>query len=106
MFNQLKAGKVIFTPGRTPWYSSTEPEGVVLKTFAKSMSVPSANILFTEAIQNTEYGANPVRKLLLTARPRVLEVTSAFHTPLAVAIFENESCVMISYPVDFKVEIS
>lgn len=105
LFKVAKADKLIFTAGRTPWHSQTEPEGAILKRFAIAMGVPSDNILLTEVVQNTEQEARAVRKLIPTQRPHILLVTSAYHMKRSVELFVAQGLLVTPYPVDFRVEI-
>lgn len=105
LFRLSKSPKLIFTGGKSPWNSQLETEGIVLKGFAESMGVPSSHILLTEEVINTEQEAKAVRKLLPGPNSSVLLVTSAFHMPRSVRLFESQNLKVIPYPVDFRVEI-
>ncbi|MEI6116997.1 MAG: YdcF family protein [Burkholderiales bacterium] len=105
LFRLSKSRRLIFTGGKLPWTSQMEPEGAVLKRFAESMGIPSANILLTDEAKNTEEEAKSVRKLLSEPNPSVLLVTSAFHMQRSVQLFESQGLKVTPYPVDFRVEM-
>ncbi|MCC7227809.1 MAG: YdcF family protein [Burkholderiaceae bacterium] len=105
LFKLAKSPKLIFTGGKLPWNSQTETEGAVLTGVAESMGIPSAHILLTDDVKNTEEEAKAVRKLLSGPNPSVLLVTSAFHMQRSVRLFESQHLKVIPYPVDFHVEI-
>ena len=105
LFRLSKSPRLIFTGGKLPWTSQMEPEGAVLKRFAESMGIPSANIFLTDEAKNTEEEAKAVRKLLSEPTPSVLLVTSAFHMQRSVQLFESQGLKVTPYPVDFRVEM-
>lgn len=105
LFRQHKSSKLIFTGGKLPWYSQMDPEGIVLKKFAESMGIPTANILVTDEAMNTDEEAKAVRKLLGDLNSSVLLVTSAFHMQRSVQLFEQQGLKVIPYAVDFRVGI-
>ena len=106
LFKLAKSEKLVFTAGTAPWLDKTEPEGVILSERAASMGVPKNNILLTAVAQNTEEEAKAVRKLFPNSDASLLLVTSAFHMPRSIQIFEKQGFRVIPYPVDFRVEIS
>ena len=70
------------------------------------MGVPEDSISLTDIVENTEDEAAAVRKLLAKPGASVLLVTSAFHMPRSIQVFEKQGLRVIPYPVDFRVEIS
>ena len=106
LFKLSKSERLIFTAGTAPWYEKSEPEGVILRQVAKSMGVPEDSISLTDIVENTEDEAAAVRKLLAKPGASVLLVTSAFHMPRSIQVFEKQGLRVIPYPVDFRVEIS
>lgn len=99
-----KAPIVIFTGGKMPWTSS-KPEGEVLKEYAVQFGVPADRIILTSNVENTEDEAREVRKYLGSAK-KVILVTAASHMPRAEAIFVAYGLEVIPFPVDFKIEAS
>jgi uncharacterized SAM-binding protein YcdF (DUF218 family) len=95
-----KARQLIFTAGKLPWQRTDETEGDVLKRYAQMMQVPSAKILVTEPVENTEQEARAVRKLLGAEAKQIILVTSAFHMQRAQWLFEQVGFEVFAYPVD------
>ena len=99
-----KAPIVIFTGGKMPWTSS-KPEGELLKEYAVQFGVPAGCIILTSNVENTEDEAREVQKYLGSAK-KVILVTSAFHMHRAEALFVAHGLHVIPFPVDFKVDAS
>ena len=99
-----KAPIVIFTGGKMPWTSS-KPEGEILKEYAVQFGVPAGRIILTSNVESTEDEAREVQKYLGSAK-KVILVTSAFHMHRAEAIFVAHGLQVIPFPVDFKIEAS
>ncbi len=111
----FKAGKsplLVFTGGALQREPNAALESEVLAEFAKEMGVPSAQIVQTPRVLNTEQEAHAVAALLRAhfsgAKWRegpiqVLLVTSAFHMSRARVQFERAGMLVTPFPVDFKV---
>ena len=97
-----KAPVLMFTRGKHPW-SYLRPDGEVLAERAISMGVPSKRILLTGLAYNTENEAREVRAVAEIAGIEVITlVTSSFHMPRAVAIFERAGLQVVPYATDFQ----
>ena len=99
-----KAPIVIFTGGKMPWTSS-KPEGEILKEYAVQFGVPAGRIILTSNVESTEDEAREVQKYLGSAKTVIL-VTSAFHMHRAEALFVAHGLQVIPFPVDFKIDAS
>ena len=55
----------------------------------------------TENVENTDQEAKAVKKILSTDDPKVILVTSAFHMPRAIKVFEAAGITVVPFPVDF-----
>ena len=97
-----KAQTLIFTGGKLPWDSSPLTEGEYLKSKAIAQGVPEENIRVTRAVQNTAQEADAVKALLTNKETQITLVTSAFHMPRALKLFEATKIKVIPFPVDFK----
>ena len=102
LFKAGKAPTLIFTGGQLPWNKGDQTEGDYLKSEAISRGVPEDHILVTRAVQNTAQEADAVRALLDGEDTKIILVTSAFHMPRAVSLFEAKQLIVNPYPVDFK----
>jgi uncharacterized SAM-binding protein YcdF (DUF218 family) len=102
LFRAGKAPVMIFTQGRPPW-SGRPLEGGMLARRAVSLGVPESQIMLTGEVANTEDEALAVSDLMGLADIRNLTlVTSSFHMPRAVMIFERAGLSVVPYPTDFR----
>ena len=102
LFLAKKAPMMIFTQGGLPW-SDLPLEGGLLARRAIAAGVPESQILLTGLVHNTEDEAREVSALMELAGLRTATlVTSAFHMPRAVMIFEHEGLQVTPYPTDFR----
>ena len=104
LFKEKKAPKLILTRGKLPW-SVGIPEGEYLKDFAIKNGISENNILLTGNVENTDQEAKAVKKLL-SEKPKVMLVTSAFHMPRAQIVFEAAGINVVPFPVDFQKGLS
>ena len=95
-----KAQKIILTKGKLPW-SIGLSEGEYLADFLKSQGINPSKILLTEIVQNTNDEAKAISKML-PKNSKIILVTSAFHMPRAVTVFQNQDLNVIPYAVDFR----
>ena len=102
LLNAQKAPIIIFTRGQWPWVS-LPPEGEQLANRAIAMGVPERQILLTGIVTNTADEADEVKSLMdFGGMRRVILVTSSFHMPRAVMLFDREGIETIPYPTDFR----
>ncbi len=106
----LKAGKaknIIFTGGIRPWQTKIKPEGQVLAKIAAEFGVQISQIIVTKDVLNTQDEAKAVREILTQNNAnKIILVTSAFHMPRALMIFQKEGIEVQTYLVDYKADIS
>ena len=95
-----KAQKIILTRGKLPW-SVGDPEGEFLAEFIQSQGINPNRILLSEIVQNTNDEAKAISRML-PKDSEVILVTSAFHMPRAVKVFQNQNLKVIPYAVDFR----
>ncbi len=100
--------KMVFTGGVIPWWPQSPSEGHYLAQQAQQMGVPPSQILITPDVNDTAQEALAVKTLIVnnfksSTPPTTLLITSAFHMPRAVALFQKAGIDVIAYPVDFKV---
>jgi len=106
LFQAKKASLMIFTQGGLPW-SDLPLEGGLLARRAIAAGVPEAQILLTGLVHNTEDEAREVAALMeLAGLQTATLVTSSFHVPRAVMIFEQEGVDVTPYPTDFRAKAS
>lgn len=104
-YQQLRAQglrpRLIFTGGWWPTQPHLQPEGDVLRQRAMALGLPPADLLSTSRVRNTAEEARAIAALLPRGASVVL-VTSAFHLPRAVRLFEREGLRVLPFPVDFQ----
>ncbi len=93
--------RLIFTGGWWPTQPNLPPEGEVLRQRALELGIPAADLATTGRVRNTADEARAVAAQL-PAGSSVVLVTSAFHLPRAVRLFERQGLQVIPYPVDFQ----
>lgn len=93
--------RLIFTGGWWPSRPAMPPEGDVLRQRAIALGLPSADLLSTARVRNTAEEAHVIAALLPRGA-RVVLVSSAFHLPRAVRLFERQGLRVIAFPVDFQ----
>ena len=108
LFRPGRASLLVFTGGDSPRGPAAPLEAEVLAAAALTAGVPSDAILTTGSVRNTAEEAIAVAALLaglpdVAAPPHVLLVTSAYHVPRAVALFERAGLRVTALPVDFQV---
>ena len=92
------------TRGYLPW-SVGKPEGEHLKEVAIDLGIPENKILLTGIVQNTDQEAKSVKSLLSEEGKKVILVTSAFHMPRALKVFEAAGVEVIPFAVDFRSKV-
>lgn len=104
-----RAPWLVFTGGWWPRTPSAAPEGDVNRLDAVALGVAPERILTTGPVRNTADEAEAVAALLRQqqvgdagAAPHVLLVTSAYHIPRAVRLFERAGLRVTPFPVDFR----
>lgn len=101
---------LVFTGGWSPAAPTAPLEGDANRDHAITLGVPPERILTTGPVRTTAEEAVAVATLLretpdLAGEPtHVLLVTSAFHIPRAVALFERQGLRVTPYPVDLRVD--
>ena len=80
------------------WHS----EGEYLKNMAIEFGINEDKILLTKNVQNTEQEAKAIKELFPAEDIKLILITSAFHMPRAVKVFEAYDLNIITFPVDFR----
>jgi uncharacterized SAM-binding protein YcdF (DUF218 family) len=108
LFKADRAPLLIFTGGWSPLEPKARPEGEWMLEYARTLGVPTKNMLSTGPVFNTAEESQAVAALLSKSsaagrKPHVLLVTSAFHVNRAQRLFERAGLRVSPFPVDFKV---
>ncbi len=101
LWRNMKAPKIVFIRGELPWTKGL-PEGEVLAQWAQDIGVPANDILLSGKSENTADEAKAV-KALVPEDASILLVTSAYHMPRAMKIFQDQALCVTPYAVDFRV---
>lgn len=105
-----RAPLLVFTGGWTPFAPDAEPEGDVNRRDAIALGVLPERILTTGRVLNTAEEATAVAALLREhavtgadgGPPHILLVTSAYHMPRSVTLFERAGARVTPFPVHFR----
>lgn len=103
LFKAGRAPVLVFTRGQIPWRPDRIPEGELLAKRAVQLGVPHKAIRLTERVGNTAEEAAAAGKLL-DRRKNIILVTSAYHMPRALLLFEKEGFRVVPYRVDYQVD--
>ena len=101
LIKKNKAPYLILTRGKVPW-STGKPEGEVLLNFALDFEIKKQKMILTENVQNTDQEAKAVKKLFPNKDQKIILVTSAFHMPRAIKVFQAAGIDVVPFPVDFQ----
>jgi len=97
----LPSPLLIFTGGWWPTQPHLPPEGEVLRQRALALGLPATRLRSTGRVRNTAEEAVAVARIL-PRRSAILLITSAFHLPRSVRLFERQGLRVIPFPVDFQ----
>lgn len=85
-------------------YDSPSTPADDMATLMEMLGVPRENMLIQNASYNTQQDAEFSCKMIKEQGfDSVILVTSAFHMPRSVALFEAQGCPVIPAPVDFSI---
>lgn len=101
---QYPNAKLIFTGGTNSLSDVPKTEAQASEQFLKDVGVNTSKIIFEDKSRNTIENAKNVKELV---QPKKGEnwvlITSAFHMPRSVGVFEKQGWTIIPYPTDFRV---
>jgi len=94
-----KSDTIVFTRGAVAW-SVGEPEGDYLRELAIGRGLDPARIRLTGIVENTADEAREVAGMMPDGQQIAL-VTSAFHMPRAMQVFQRYGLDIVPVPVDY-----
>jgi len=100
LIKENKAPYLILTRGKVPW-SQGKPEGEFLYDYAIKAGIDKQQIILTDNVQNTDQEAKAIKKIF-NEKIKIILVTSAFHMPRAIKVFEAAGIDTVPFPVDFQ----
>ena len=103
ILRQGRAKNIIFTGGKMPW-SNARAEGELLREVALIMGVSDEKIKLSGYASNTAEEALAVARLMSENNFKsAILVTSSFHMPRAMQLFNKAGINVEAYSTDFKV---
>ncbi len=104
LYREGKAPLILVTGGHLPWSFSPQGAAQEMADLMTFMGVPENAILLEEESANTYENAIFTKNILAPRGiTRIILVTSAFHMPRSVAVFEKQGFEVIPAPTDFIV---
>jgi len=100
-----RAPRLIFSGGSWIGQEGLPSEGAVARQLALEFGLPPDRVEVSPQALNTQQEAEAIRKMFVSARPKIILVTSAFHIPRAAVTFETEGFEVIPHPVDFRAPV-
>jgi len=100
-----QSGMTVITTGGAVLSETTEPEGVVMRRWLMEFGVTETAIVVEAMARNTWENAANVKAILeKNGFHKALLVTTAWHMPRAVQVFESHGITVIPAPCYYKVE--
>ncbi len=99
LYERGYAPKLLLTGGDSHVFGSGPIEAPRMKEWAQRLGVPQADILLEEEARTTYENATGARRLL--GQGSIALVSSAFHLPRAVALFEKQGFRVTPAPCDY-----
>jgi len=95
--------RVVFTGGEGELFGTGPSEAERARVFFESLGLPNAALTLESRSQNTYENAIFTRDMPgVDARQRWLLVTSAWHMPRSLAVFQKAGWNVTPFPVDFR----
>ena len=97
-----QTGLDIYTTGGVVLAKQTEPEGEIMRRWLIRLGVPAERLHSETASRNTwENAANLKERLAAAGVARVILVTTAWHMPRSVWVFESLGMQVVPAPCDY-----
>ena len=104
LYQHGAAPNILVSSGSIDWLSSGGPAAYDMAAFLEILGVPQEAIWIEAQSRNTAENASESRKLLeAKGITRIILVTSAFHMPRSVPLFEHQGFEVIPAPTDYAV---
>ena len=104
LYNEGKAPLILLSGGRISWFGDEESEAKNMAEILELMGIPQAAIIEEGDSVNTHENAIFTQQILEDQGiKKILLVTSAFHIPRALKIFQHLGIDAIPAPTDFYV---
>jgi len=96
------AARVVLTGGSGTLAGEAESEAAIAGRLLQAMGIGQERLMLEEASRNTDENAARTRELLGTQSGPVVLVTSAFHMPRSVGLFERVGLAVVPWPADYR----
>jgi len=104
LYHQDAAPLIVSSGGAIDWLENGKSAADDMAFLLDMLDVPPEAILLEEHSRNTAENASETAKILQEKGiTRIILVTSAFHMPRSVPLFENQGFEVIPAPTDFSV---
>lgn len=106
LYQEQKAPLIIVAGGRISWSGNTRSEAEDMANILELIGIPPSAILQESKSLNTYQNAVNVQKILKNQGiDKIILVTSAFHLPRSLLIFQKLGISVIPAPTDFFVTV-
>ncbi|MCB1179097.1 MAG: YdcF family protein [Leptospiraceae bacterium] len=103
LFNQKKAGKILFTGGSGVLFQQDVEEASNAKKIMVDLGVPEESILIENKSRNTYENARYSLEILKQNKlESVILITSAFHMKRSLGVFKKQGIKVFAFPTDYK----
>ncbi len=102
IFNQFSNSNFQIIVSGTDPLGTEKEEAKNLKTYLIERGIPSENIILEDQSRNTKESAENIKKMI--GKEPFFLVTSAYHMPRSMEVFERIDAKPIAAPCDFKKE--
>jgi len=104
LYQQGTAPRVLISGGGISWLDNEDAGAVQIAFLLKLIGVPEEDLILENSSRNTYENARESIKLVEEyGYSQIVLVTSAYHMPRAVGVFEEQGFSVIPAPVDYQV---
>lgn len=96
------AARIVLSGGTGLLTQGVEAEAVTSARLLADLGVPADRLVLETASRNTIENADLTRVMLGEVNGAIMLVTSAFHMPRSVALFEKAGLEVIAWPTDYR----
>ncbi|MCS6758078.1 MAG: YdcF family protein [Candidatus Devosia euplotis] len=96
------AAKVVLSGGSGNLEGDVEPEAVIVGRLLLAMGIAPERLVLEATSRNTAENADLTKQLLGSIEGSVILVTSAFHMPRSVELFQQAGLTVVPWPIDYR----
>ena len=94
--------QVVLTGGSGSLMGEAESEAAIAGRLLQALGVAPGRLVLEEASRNTDENAARTRAMICAVDGTVVLVTSAFHMPRSIGLFERSGIRVVPWPVDYR----